>query len=149
MKCPYCGAEVNGDVCEYCGAEMPKEKTNTTVNIVNNYYGVDPEKKAETRSNPSSTASKANSISGANATQPKKKSRMWLWVLGWIFCFPIPLTILILRQKKMNPILRYALVAALWIFVLTSGSGANSSSSSTTATSAVTESVENTTETAA
>lgn len=147
MKCPYCGAETNGDVCEYCGAEMPKEKSNTTVNIVNNYYGVDPNKETAPRSNPRSVSTSA---SKAKTAPPKKKSRLWLWILGWIFCFPIPLTILILRQKKMNPILRYALVAALWIFILMSGAGSDSSSSSTATTSAVvTESVANTTETAA
>ena len=28
---------------------------------------------------------------------PAKKRRTWLWVLGWIFCYPIPLTILLFR----------------------------------------------------
>ncbi len=37
MKCPNCGAEVNGKFCEFCGTKMPEEAT--TLNIVNNYYG--------------------------------------------------------------------------------------------------------------
>ena len=28
---------------------------------------------------------------------PVKKRRTWLWVLGWIFCYPIPFAILIFR----------------------------------------------------
>lgn len=35
MKCPNCGAEVNGSFCSFCGTEMPKQP----VNIINNYYG--------------------------------------------------------------------------------------------------------------
>lgn len=35
MKCPNCGAEVTGAVCNYCGSEMPKQP----INIINNYYG--------------------------------------------------------------------------------------------------------------
>lgn len=27
MKCPYCGAETQKDICEFCGSEIPKEKT--------------------------------------------------------------------------------------------------------------------------
>ena len=50
------------------------------------------------------------------------KRRTWLWVLGWIFCFPIPLTILLLRNEKMGKPLRYALVALLWILVIFIGS---------------------------
>ena len=132
MKCPYCGAETKNDVCEYCGAELPKEKSNTTVNIVNNYYGTEP-----TKSSSSSSKSTQRSKQNQTPKEPKKKSRTWLWVLGWIFCFPIPLTVLILRQKKIKPVIRYALVAALWIIILISGSVNDSDSASSTETFAV------------
>ena len=46
------------------------------------------------------------------------KRRTWLWVLGWIFVFPIPLTILLLRTEKLSKTWRYALVAVLWIVIL-------------------------------
>lgn len=43
MRCPSCGANVNGAFCEYCGTKMPIERVETqTINaenvIVNNYY---------------------------------------------------------------------------------------------------------------
>lgn len=45
----------------------------------------------------------------------KRKSRRWLWVLGWILIFPVPLTILMLKNKKLNLSLRIAIIAAAWI----------------------------------
>lgn len=43
-----------------------------------------------------------------------------LWILGWIFIFPLPLT-LILRKKEMNPIIKYTLIAIAWIVYLVIG----------------------------
>lgn len=39
---------------------------------------------------------------------------MW-WVLGWIFIFPVPLTILILRSKTLKPVLKVLIIALAWI----------------------------------
>lgn len=44
--------------------------------------------------------------------------KTWLWVLGWIVCFPIPLTILVLRNKKLSPTVRYAIIGATWGLVI-------------------------------
>lgn len=46
MRCPSCGANVNGAFCEYCGTKMPNEQVVTqTINaksvVVNNYYQAD------------------------------------------------------------------------------------------------------------
>ena len=38
-----------------------------------------------------------------------------LWVLGWIFIFPVPLTILILRSKTLKPVLKVLIIALAWI----------------------------------
>lgn len=48
----------------------------------------------------------------------EKKRKTWLWILGWILCFPIPLTILMLRNKKLPNALRYGVIAFAWLFVL-------------------------------
>lgn len=96
MKCPNCGAEAKGKFCEYCGSEMPKEKKEaTTINITNNYYG--------------------SSTSHAHSKKPAKKRKTWLWVLGWICIFPVPLTILMLRKKNMKPAVKYGIIAAAWL----------------------------------
>ena len=48
MRCPSCGASVNGAFCEYCGTKMPVERIETTTinaeNVtVNHYYGAQPQ----------------------------------------------------------------------------------------------------------
>lgn len=44
-----------------------------------------------------------------------KKRKIWLWIIGWIICFPIPLTLLVLRNKRLSTGLRYGVIAAAWI----------------------------------
>ena len=45
---------------------------------------------------------------------PKKKSKIVWWVLGWIFIFPIPLTIIIARNKKLKTGVKVAIIIAAW-----------------------------------
>ena len=46
---------------------------------------------------------------------PPPKRRTWLWVLGWIFIFPLPLTVLLIRKEDMKPVVKYAIIAAVWV----------------------------------
>ncbi len=74
----------------------------------------------------------------SNARSGKKT---WLWVLGWIFIFPIPLTILLLRNKEMKPAVKYSIIAAAWILYFIIGLSSNSNTdSSPTYTPSYTES---------
>lgn len=165
MKCPYCSAEVRGEVCEYCGSAMPKEKA--TVNITNNYYGGASGEREESRSvahcprcgqshivfkrERASTSTVSNSrkrllVSGRNRQTVSQAnyrtigvcqscgytwnpntahtgsgSKTWLWVLGWIIIFPVPLTILLLRKNEMKPAVKYGIIAAAWLLYLIIG----------------------------
>ena len=56
-----------------------------------------------------------------NDEDAPKKKKTWLWVLGWIFIFPVPLTIILLRKKDMNSILKYGIIAVAWIVYLAIG----------------------------
>ena len=132
MKCPRCGAEIPNTVkfCEYCGTqitvEMLKEQELLNKNGCPRCGST----------NITFSREKQGEIKGKNDTKvirstvglckdcgytwhvddgQQEKSSKWLWVLGWICCFPIPLTILILRKKDMEPKLKYGLIAALWI----------------------------------
>ena len=78
-----------------------------------------------------------------------KKRKTWLWVLGWIFIFPLPLTILMLRKKEMNPVLKYGVVAAAWLVYLLIAFAGGGSSSDEKATDKTEVVVEQTTETPA
>lgn len=53
-----------------------------------------------------------------NMSGGQKKRKTWLWVLGWIFIFPLPLTILMLRKKEMKPAVKYGIIAAAWFIYL-------------------------------
>ena len=62
-------------------------------------------------------------VDGASAAAPaptpspaayRKENTVW-WVLGWIFIFPVPLTILILRSKTLKPVLKVLIIALAWI----------------------------------
>lgn len=61
---------------------------------------------------------------------PKTNSKnLWLWVLGWLFVFPIPLSILIIRKKQMNLIVKIAIIAIAWmLFFAIAGSDGKSES---------------------
>ena len=39
----------------------------------------------------------------------------WLWVLGWICIFPLPLTIIILRKKDIKQELKYGIIVIAWV----------------------------------
>lgn len=44
----------------------------------------------------------------------KTKKNIWLWILGWLFIFPVPLMILLSRKKEMNAKTRNNSIAAAW-----------------------------------
>ena len=46
---------------------------------------------------------------------PPKKRRTWLWVLGWVFMFPIPLAILFWRNETMSTYAKLGLILIAWI----------------------------------
>ena len=50
-----------------------------------------------------------------NTTNKGSGKKTWLWVLGWIFIFPLPLTILLLRKKDMKPAVKYSIIVVAWI----------------------------------
>lgn len=56
----------------------------------------------------------------SQSVQPKKKTSVWKIILGILF-FPIALTIIIAKNKKMKPIMKIVLIVILWIFVLVVG----------------------------
>ncbi|MDO4364701.1 MAG: hypothetical protein Q4C99_09250 [Clostridia bacterium] len=57
----------------------------------------------------------------------KPKRKTWLWVVGWIMCFPIPLTILLLRNKSMKPAVKYGIIIVMWLLFFAIGIAANNS----------------------
>ncbi len=61
-----------------------------------------------------------------NETNKGSGKKTWLWVLGWICMFPIPLTILLLRKKDMKPAVKYGIIAIAWVMFFAIGMFGNS-----------------------
>ena len=123
--CPHCGAALKIDptnrnaTCEYCGASLFIDDEVQHVQYDNaeeaGYKFEKGRQRAQTETRRSDT------INSQQYRQPPKKRKTWLWVLGWICIFPLPLTILLLRKKDMKPILKYGIIAAAWIIYLLIG----------------------------
>ena len=126
MKCPNCGAEITGKAkfCGFCGSsitvQMLKEQEQLNKagcpRCRSTNISFSREKQGELKGR-RGTAVIRSTVgvckdcgytwqTDSNVSAPKKR-RTWLWVLGWIFIFPLPLTILLLRKKQMKPIFKY------------------------------------------
>ena len=142
MRCPNCGAEIgNSDKCEYCGSsitpEMKKEQEilnkkgcpkcgSTNIKFSRENHGE--VKGKSSKKIVHKTVGVCNDCGYTwymDENEPKKR-KTWLWVLGWVFIFPVPLTILMLRKKDMKPAVKYCIIAAAWIVYLFIGLGGNS-----------------------
>ena len=172
MKCPSCGAETNGKFCEYCGSELPKDKVNVGVcpkcgnsNITFKRERVATATQRTSRKNVIGTGRTGQSVSQSayrtvglcqncghtwnpNAGSSGSGRKTWLWVLGWLCIFPVPLTILMLRKKDMKPAVKYGIIAAAWLlfFAIGSSGGETETAPTDVSTPTVAVQVEQTTE---
>lgn len=183
MKCPSCGAETSGKFCEYCGSEMPKGKVvgkcpkcgDANVSFKRERVGTATQSRSHKNAfgngrnghSVSQTAYRTVGICQScgytwnpNGGTQRSGKKTWLWVLGWICIFPLPLTILMLRKKNMKPAVKYGIIAAAWLLFFAIGSSGNSETDTTQnnipapteivqveqATTATTEAVPETTE---
>lgn len=144
MKCKNCGAEISAGVkkCEFCGSrlsyEMQKEQEQLNKQgcpkCGSSNISFNREKQAEIKVK-NGTSIVRNTVGickdcgftwNAGEKASNKKSKTWLWVLGWIFIFPVPLTIMLLRKKNMKPVLKYGIICLAWftflLFALVGGS---------------------------
>ncbi len=139
MECPNCGAPLIYDkktgmaVCEYCDTKVTIDAGFKSASAEEAGYNFekgrqraqqesaqDARRGGEARRGYyNASASKGNYSS---YEQPKRR-RTWLWVLGWIFFFPAPLTVLIYNRVQ-NPVLKWALIIFIWSGVIGGCSGA-------------------------
>lgn len=136
MNCPNCGANIkNGSkFCEYCGSQISLEMRKELEQV--NKQGCpkcgssnvkfEREKQGELRGKKGmaivrTTVGMCNDCGYTWQTNEKdtsKKSKTWLWVLGWILIFPVPLTIILLRNKEMKQSIKYGIITIAWIVYL-------------------------------
>ncbi|MGI6020188.1 MAG: Ltp family lipoprotein [Lachnospiraceae bacterium] len=145
MKCPNCGADTEGGkFCEFCGSQIPYDMLreqeqlkksgcpkcgSTNINFTRENQGEVRGKNSKRIIHQTVGFCKDCGATWypSDQTEPVKKRRTWLWVLGWIFIFPVPLTVLMLRKKEMKPVIRYGIIAAAWIVYLIIGFSGKSS----------------------
>ena len=127
MKCPNCGAEVSGSVCNFCGSLLSAETTqkarcsncgSTNITFKRENQGEIRGKNAKRIVHRTVGYCKDCGNTWYISEEAPKPRKTWLWVLGWIFIFPLPLTILLLRKKEMKPFIKYTIIAIAWIIYI-------------------------------
>lgn len=139
-SCPHCGASLKIDadmsqaVCEHCGAQILIDDEVQHVQYDNAEEAGYKFEKGRQRAQAEAGRQQQHTTYTVQVVPSKpKKRRTWLWVLGWLFVFPIPLTILLLRKKDMKPALKYGIIAAAWIVYLIIGLSGGSKDNDTSA----------------
>lgn len=140
FKCPNCESGIKADTdsrtatCEYCGSAFAIDDESLTVNVnlsCQEEAGYQFEKGRQR-----AQAESKSTTAAIKQTPPQKKRKTWLWVLGWIFVFPIPLSILMLNSPKTKNIdsrARIGIVVVGWLIYLAIGlSGVGGGSTTTT-----------------
>ena len=146
IRCPNCGAmiEPNSNKCSYCNSPITLQMQQEQVDIQKNQEYLNKQKCPKCnstniefkRENQGEIRNKKGkqiihktigycrdcgyTWTPTNQQTTKKDNTIW-WILGWIFFFPIPLTILLYRNKTMSPKLKYCIIGGLWLFVIIIG----------------------------
>ena len=121
--CPKCGANLRIDAdrqsafCEYCGAQILIDDEVQHLQIDNAENAGYAFEKGRQRAQHEVCASRTVPAQPA----PQKKKKILWWVLGWIFIFPIPRTIIIARNKKLKPLIKAGIIIAAWVLYLLIG----------------------------
>ena len=125
--CPKCGADLHIDAdrksafCEYCGGQVLIDDEVQHLQIDNAESAGYAFEKGRQRAQNEARAHSYYSAQPQPA--PKKNKKIVWWVLGWIFIFPVPLTIIIARNQKLKTGAKIGLIAAAWVVYLLIGIG--------------------------
>lgn len=123
--CTKCGANLHIDAdrktafCEYCGAQLLIDDEVQHLQIDNAERAGYAFEKGRQRAQNEVQAQRYYSEQPQPA--PKKNKKIVWWVLGWIFIFPIPLTIIIARNKKLKTGVKVVIIIAAWLVYLLIG----------------------------
>lgn len=124
MKCPNCGAETNAAVCEYCGTQVKnpqgscKRCGSTNLSFRRENQGEVKGKNSKQIVHRTVGVCKDCGYTWFEDGVASPKRKTWLWVLGWIFIFPLPLTILMVKNKKLKLWAKILIIAAAWAVYL-------------------------------
>ena len=132
MVCPNCGASLHVDAdqksltCNYCGNNLYVDDEVKHVQYDNAEEAGYQFEKGRQRAKAEAFGAHRQTTR-MNPGQPPKKRKTWLWVLGWICIFPVPLTILMIRNQKLSKPVKIGIIAVAWIVYLLIGSSGRGS----------------------
>lgn len=132
MVCPNCGASLHVDVdqknltCNYCGNSLYIDDGVKHIQYDNAEEAGYQFEKGRQRAKAEASGAHRQTTR-MNPGQPPKKRKTWLWVLGWICIFPVPLTILMIRNQKLSKPVKIGIIAVAWIVYLLIGSSGGKS----------------------
>lgn len=116
MNCPHCGAPLTIDTddeiikCEYCESTLKiEDEQKDDISEEAGYQFEMGRLRAKKELE--------ESVGNYEYTPVVHKRLTWLWVVGWVLCFPIPLTVLLARTKKLNKRVKAILITALWVII--------------------------------
>jgi hypothetical protein len=129
--CPHCGAPLQVDpnaqkaICEYCGMTTLIENNKMpTMTIDSEQEGYLFEKGRLRAQSEQAQMPTVRQIQYEVVPVQRKKRHTFWWAMGWIFIFPIPATILIVRSK-LHWVWKTLLTLSVWVMyfiIATSGS---------------------------
>ena len=130
IRCENCGTVFDGFFCPSCGVKVGTAQKTCPV-CGTGYYSVSCPQCGYRPGRPENTepeeeitsfdwcipAEEDGRADGTNGAPTPKRRHTYLWILGWIFIFPLPLTLLLFRKKSGTLItcLKVALALFAWI----------------------------------
>ena len=126
--CPHCGAPLQVDpkaqqaVCEYCGmTTLIESSKQQTAKIDSEREGYLFEKGRLRAQSEQAQKPIVQQVRYEYVSVQKKKRHTFWWIMGWIFIFPLPATVLIVRSRKLHWIIKTILILIVWGLYLAIG----------------------------
>lgn len=123
--CPKCNAHMKVDAenkqvkCEFCGATFMIDDQIQHVRYDNaeeaGYQFERGRQKAQAEA--AYHAQMAQQYYAPTPPPPAKKGKLWLWVIGWLFCFPIPLSVILWRKLPFKKSVKIGILVAMWLIL--------------------------------
>lgn len=147
MVCPNCGASIQVDTdkkhitCKYCGSSIGIDDGVKHIQYDNAEQAGYEFEKGRQRAQ-----EERNAINYVYSKTQQPKRKTWLWVLGWICIFPLPLTILMVRSQRIKKPVKIAVIAVAWIIYLLIAIGGSGNTNETGDSNIVSTNMEATSE---